>query len=258
MNLEINNLSFYFCNKKIFDNINISLKTGDLLIVNGKNGSGKTSLLKSIANLFDFSENKNISTDNYLENQEIYLNGRITCQDLDISKYKEEYFYTRSFVGADFDFYDEFDIWFYLNFWNMSNPIEDIDHEIIQPVNLQNNKIILKNRIESVIKYFNFEKFLFKNKSASLNKENIIKTKIFEISSGWKKRLQYSRLFFENRAIWILDEPFNFLDEDGKNLFINMINSKILSGGIVILADNSDIKKYINIDSDKIKFFSLS
>ena len=47
--LEVKNLSFYYGQKKIFSNINISLNPGELLQIKGVNGSGKTTLLEVIS-----------------------------------------------------------------------------------------------------------------------------------------------------------------------------------------------------------------
>ena len=40
-------------NKKIFENINLSLGTGKIILLKGKNGSGKTTLLKTIINIIE-------------------------------------------------------------------------------------------------------------------------------------------------------------------------------------------------------------
>tara|TARA_B100000989_G_scaffold235078_1_gene181889 strand:+ start:69 stop:674 length:606 start_codon:yes stop_codon:yes gene_type:complete len=47
------NLSVERLNKKIFENINLSLTPGNITILKGKNGSGKTTLLKTILNIVE-------------------------------------------------------------------------------------------------------------------------------------------------------------------------------------------------------------
>ena len=49
----VKDLSVERLEKKIFENIDLSLKSGDITILKGKNGSGKTTLIKAILNLIE-------------------------------------------------------------------------------------------------------------------------------------------------------------------------------------------------------------
>ena len=51
--LIVKDLSIERLDKKIFENINLSLSPGNITILKGKNGSGKTTLLKAILNLLE-------------------------------------------------------------------------------------------------------------------------------------------------------------------------------------------------------------
>ncbi len=51
--LIVKDLSIDRLDKKIFENINLSLSPGNITILKGKNGSGKTTLLKAILNLLE-------------------------------------------------------------------------------------------------------------------------------------------------------------------------------------------------------------
>ncbi len=78
--------------------------------------------------------------------------------------------------------------------------------------------------------------------------ENCIDVKCFELSSGQLQRVVLSRLIIQNSKIWILDEPFSYLDYNGIILFNNIVIDFLNSGGIVILTDHSDsIKFFSNI-----------
>lgn len=65
-NLNAKNLSLTRGGRELFTNLNFIVKPGDLLLIQGENGSGKTSLLKVIAGLIEpdngslFWSNKNI------------------------------------------------------------------------------------------------------------------------------------------------------------------------------------------------------
>ena len=49
----VKDLSVERLDKKIFENINLSLTPGDITILKGRNGSGKTTLLKTILNIIE-------------------------------------------------------------------------------------------------------------------------------------------------------------------------------------------------------------
>ena len=49
----VKNLSIERSNKKIFENVNLSVGSGKIILLKGKNGSGKTTLLKAILNLIE-------------------------------------------------------------------------------------------------------------------------------------------------------------------------------------------------------------
>ena len=49
----VKELSVERSNKKIFENINLSLGFGKIILLKGKNGSGKTTLLKTIINIIE-------------------------------------------------------------------------------------------------------------------------------------------------------------------------------------------------------------
>ena len=49
----VKDLSIERSNKKIFENVNLSLGSGKIILLKGKNGSGKTTLLKALLNLIE-------------------------------------------------------------------------------------------------------------------------------------------------------------------------------------------------------------
>ena len=49
----VKDISVERLNKKIFENINLSLTSGNITILKGKNGSGKSTLLKTILNIIE-------------------------------------------------------------------------------------------------------------------------------------------------------------------------------------------------------------
>ena len=61
------------------------------------------------------------------------------------------------------------------------------------------------------------------------------------LSAGQKKRLALARLQVCGRSLWLLDEPFASLDEDGRRLTVQLISEHCGAGGIVIAATHEAI-----------------
>ena len=88
--------------------------------------------------------------------------------------------------------------------------------------------------------------------SSKLNNEEILnvlqkldidkyyKTKVMYLSSGERKKLELLRLILEQKKLWVLDEPFNHLDD----LSIEILNQTFLdhinNDGIILFASHFD------------------
>ncbi len=70
--LELKNISKSFKNKKVLDNINLKVERNEVVIITGKSGEGKTTLLNIIAGLITPDRGK------------IYFNGKRIIHFLDI------------------------------------------------------------------------------------------------------------------------------------------------------------------------------
>lgn len=79
--VEINNLTKAFGEKKLFEDLNITIKTGEFVIFSGVSGCGKTTLLNMIGSLENFDS------------------GKIVVDGLDISNRKNQQKYLREKVG---------------------------------------------------------------------------------------------------------------------------------------------------------------
>lgn len=73
--LTIDNLSFYKDNKKIFSNLSFSLSISSALIITGKNGCGKSSLLKLIAGIYEIQGGRVLWGNENIENFRDDFNG---------------------------------------------------------------------------------------------------------------------------------------------------------------------------------------
>ena len=89
----------------------------------------------------------------------------------------------------------------------------------------------------SASKLNNKEIFELLNK---LNIEKYYKTKVMYLSSGERKKLELIRLILEQKKLWVLDEPFNHLDD----LSIEILNQTFLdhvnNDGMILFASHYD------------------
>ena len=77
--IEVNNLSFARGNTLIYKNINFKIRPGELLLIQGANGVGKTTLLSNIVNFIDPLEGSitynNLVIDNHIASQSFLYIG---------------------------------------------------------------------------------------------------------------------------------------------------------------------------------------
>jgi len=74
----------------------------------------------------------------------------------------------------------------------------------------------------------------------NLDLEKYYKTKVMYLSSGERKKLELIRLILEQKKLWILDEPFNHLDE----ISIEILNQTFIdhanNDGMILFASHFD------------------
>ena len=90
MRVSINNLSFSYSNKLVLKDLSFNLKSGDFLLIHGRNGSGKSTFIKCLLKI------------NKVPDEMIFLD------DIDINHIKR--FYNIGFVPQKTDFNYEFPI----------------------------------------------------------------------------------------------------------------------------------------------------
>ena len=180
--LTIKNLACKRGSNIVFDKISFEIKSGQTFLFKGSNGSGKTSLIRTIAGF--------------------------------IKPHEGEIFFDNRKDNENFQFIGE------------KNALKD-------NLSVKNNIILWSLLFNASI---NIDDFL---KIFKLN--SFINQDVATLSDGQKKRLSLSRLFLTNKSVWLLDEPYVFLDEQN----ITDLNNKILEfnqeGGIVIITSNIEI-----------------
>ncbi|MFT6332477.1 MAG: heme exporter protein A [Lentimonas sp.] len=85
--------------------------------------------------------------------------------------------------------------------------------------------------IPSAIKYFGLEE--------------VLNRPLYQLSSGWQKKVMLSKLIYQPKTLWLLDEPTINLDKNASNLLFELIETRVEEGGIVIIATHDE--KLLNL-----------
>ena len=188
--IEINNLSFARGNSLIFKDISFSVKPGQVMVIQGPNGKGKTTLLLNIIQLLDPLHGDVKLNNKKLDNQ--------TASDCFL------------YLGENNFAYDQMTLSQNIDYWLSIH-----------------NVIFAKEIIKKSIKYLFGE--------LNLNK------KFYQLSFGQKKKLQLLLLMLVNKPIWILDDPFNGLDNNTIKKITTLLAKKVENKGSIIIAGHQDL-----------------
>ena len=193
--LKLNEITVIRGKSVVFYKFNINFFYNKINVLSGKNGVGKTTLLRTISGLI------------------IPNDGRIVWDN------------------------------------NLNNHINYVSH-----VNGLSPSLTVKENIENWLNLFNINVDIKKILSY-FNLELLINKKVNELSEGQKKKVSLSRLFINYRKVWILDEPYESLDESSKIMLSKFFLKHINSDGVLIISSNQNI---INIPKDKLNIIQLN
>ena len=192
--LEFVNVSFKYNNSNDYalKNINLKIKSGDLISLVGLNGSGKSTLIKLLLRLYEPTEG------------EILLNG-INIKDIDYNTYVSIF----APVFQDYNIY---------NFQICENiAMKNVD-------NINNNDV---EKINSLMKSTDLYDAVY---SFNDNIHTVIGTGYYEnnveLSTGQQQKVAISRASYKTNKIAVLDEPYsNISIVDEINICNNIINN---------------------------------
>jgi ABC-type multidrug transport system fused ATPase/permease subunit len=174
--LELLKLDFAYPDepeKKVLENLTLKIKAGDKVAFFGGDGSGKSSIVKLLSGL-------------YMVTSGDYLIGGYSIKELDRGQLKRK-------IAVTFQ-----------NFVNYSFSIKE-------NITLAGKKRLdtqLYNRVKKICEIDKFMKREGITDDLKLGKYLDGK----ELSPGYWQRLAIARMLYRNRDIFILDEPFTFID----------------------------------------------
>jgi ATP-binding cassette, subfamily F, member 1 len=233
--ININNFDLSVSGKKLLTNSKLSLSSGSIYGLIGKNGSGKSSLLKKLIELKPESSNSmNIST-LYVE-QEIELDERYPVDFVLNSNYKhkkcqEEFEKLNKLIESE-----------------ESDKMEHIEYELIADKARELgiilsvwNPDIERSKVIKILLGLGF------------TEEDLTKSSNF-FSGGWQMRISLARALYLEPDLLLLDEPTNHLDLEAIIWLGDYLNE--LNNTVIVVSHNigflNEICDYIlNIEDSK-------
>ena len=198
---------YYSINKKnIFNNLNLTIKSKDKILLSGKTGAGKTSLAEIISGL-----NDNYKGDIVLNKKKIRKNNLENIRDF------------FSIVPQDIFIFE-------------ATILENIVN------NVANEKVDL-DKLKLAIKCTELEKFV-NNKKDKLN--YVLDLDGQNMSGGQKQRIGIARALYKNTPIIIFDEATNALDEKTENKIYKNIKKFYNNKTFICISHNNKIPQFFN------------
>lgn len=214
--ISIQNLSVEFSAKSLFDNINYVINKKDKIALVGKNGAGKSTMLKIIAGLQSPTSGcvakPNDITISYLP-QQMVLNDTLTVVE-EVSK---------AFSHID----------------DMHKQLNKINAELQQRTDYESKEYQdLIDRLTLLNEHIAIEES--ENKEAEMERtliglgfsRNDFNRPTAEFSGGWRMRIELAKLLLTHPDVLLLDEPTNHLDIESiqwlENFLITKANAVVL------------------------------
>jgi ATP-binding cassette subfamily B protein len=215
LSLQLIDLDFSYPDdpeKKVLSDIDLEIKPGEKIVFYGTDSTGKSSLVKLLTGMYE------VMSGDYLINE-------ISIRDLDRGELKDRI----SVVFQNFINY---------NFSLEKNIVIGSHH-----------KKVNKKLFKEVLKITGLDKLLTRK---NFDRDTLL-GKYFaegvELSPGYWQRIAIARMLYRNRDIFIMDEPFTFIDSKSKSQMIEDIIDFIGEERtlIYITRSSEDLEKFDRI-----------
>lgn len=224
MYLKIKNASIEYGSDVVLENIDLTVKNNEKIAIVGRNGTGKTSILKAIIGEIDFTDGYDkliIEKDNF----------KIGYIKQSLNKSEEEI--------SLIDYIKEV----YNNIINIENEIKNIENKL--STNYEEKLLNRYNELLNTYKLLGGYDYI-KEYTLALNKfgftKEVYNKKLKEFSGGEITKISLLKLLLSKPDLLVLDEPTNHLDIDAlewlENYLKNYKNSILLVSHDRMFLDN--------------------
>lgn len=196
--LKIKDFEIKYKEETIFEKANLEVRRGEIVVIGGKSGCGKSSLLKAINGILFETDGVQISGDIEFEGESI-LEKNISNRSR---------FVSTVFQNPKTQFY-------------CINTTDELAFAL-------ENRNIKKDRILETIEEY----------TTKLNTDHLLDKNIFTLSGGEKQLVAITAVACMNNDIYLFDEPSASLDKQSIELLKDMLLKLKSMGKIIIIAEH--------------------
>ena len=238
--ISLNNISLYFGGQTIFNNISLMINKGDKIGLVGKNGVGKSTLLKVInheqsvkSGDVNISKNTKIG---YLKQDLEFIQNKTIIEEVrstfvEIEKLEKNLINIRKEMDERSDYESET----YLDLINTFN----ITEERFRLLNGHD----IDSKINQILTGLGFLEKDFNKKTS-------------EFSGGWRMRIELAKILLSKPDVLLLDEPTNHLDIESIIWFEKWI--KNYNGSTILVSHDKKFLDSITNRTIEISFGELN
>lgn len=201
--LSVEELSCVRDERVLFDDLNFSVSSGELVQIEGHNGAGKTTLLRIIAGLGRADS------------------GIVCWKKENIESAREDYYQDLLFLGHQTGVKRELTAFENLAFFQAMH------------INAQESDLAGKPQVSGDDSLWQALALV-----GLAGREDV---PAGQLSAGQQRRVALARLWISNHKLWILDEPLTAIDKQGVKVLERLFLSHVERGGMVLLTTHQDM-----------------